>query len=78
MNTNSKPDLSGAAARKLTMEGLKQEFQTGRKYEASFGRCTVEMEVPFSYQREFLEYIIGLTGYNITWFSYSPKIVISW
>lgn len=78
MNIDSKPDLSGAAARKLTMEGLKQEFQTRRKYEASFGRSKLEMDVPFSYQREFLEYIIGLTGYNIGWFSYSPKIVISW
>jgi hypothetical protein len=78
MRANSNSDLSGAAARKLTMEGLKEKFQTQRKLEAYFGRSELDMDVPFSYQREFLEYIVGLTGYTIRWHNCSPKIVISW
>ena len=78
MSTRSDPDLSGAAARKLTMEGLKDQFQMRRKLEASFGRCSVEMKIPLSFQAEFLEYIANLSGYTIGWGGGSTKMIICW
>lgn len=78
MNTNLKPDLSGAAARKLTIEGLKDTFQARRRLEASFGHCVVQMDVPLSYQGAFIEYIVSLTGYTIGWGGGSTKVIVCW
>lgn len=78
MSTDAELDLSGAAAHKLTMEGLKNQFQRKRNLEASFRGCTVEMEVPLSYQSEFIEYIVRLTGYTIAWGGASRKMTICW